>query len=167
MRLANVDGFDYTFQKGYSATRYDSWHFYAQNKSFSNKAVDILALSDDKIGYCIEIKDYCHDKAILPSHLPETLYAKVRDTLAMLLPAAVNAEKAEEKNFARKFLKIEMLRFFFHIEQPQHKIPAIDMADIKQKLQYCMRAIDKDFRIISIDSKDLPFKIKRSTNKQP
>jgi len=165
--LRNVDGFDFTSAPTWKATRYDAWKFYRSHNPCGKEAVDILAISiADKTGYLIEIKDYSRQKATLPSQLPEILFSKTLHTLAMLLPTAVNSNEEAESSFAREFLRVKLLRVFYHIEQPQGKIPPIDLADIQQKLIPWLRGIDAAFRIVSLETKQLPWKVNRAQDRK-
>ncbi len=164
-QITNVDGFDYKFPAGWKISRYDQWTYYRSNSACGKKAVDILAISDDQTGYLIEIKDYSQAKVAPPSELPQILHDKVLHTLGMLLPAVTQATQAEEKNLATQFLKSKTLHVVFHIEQPSKPMPVIDLADIKDKLQPCLRGIDPQFAIVAIGSNSaqgLPWRFRRT-----
>lgn len=155
MLALNVDGLTFTFPVGWQASKYDGWRFY--RKQFSKQkagiaAVDLLALSPGMDAFLIEVKDYRYPGAEKPSELPEAIANKVLSTLAALLPARLNANDPDEKNLSRAILSCSGLRVVLHIEQPGTHQPKVDLADIKQKLNRLLRAVDTHPKIVSMQN---------------
>lgn len=138
------------------ATPYDQWAFYRnqfQSVCDGSKGVDILALSPGfKETWLIEVKDYRTDRRTKPIDLANEVAFKVRDTLAGLVAAAVNANDSEEKSFARQSVQSSRLRVALHLEQPEKHsrlFPrAINPANVRQKLKGLLKAIDPHPRVL-------------------
>lgn len=151
MIVIEVDGLTFNFPVGWQVSKYDDWTFYRKHfgkQGDGIKAVDLLALSDQNDAYAIEVRDYNKPDAIVPSKLPDEVAEKVRDTLAAMLPARLNANVAAEKSLATAFLACRTLTVVLDIEQRRH---AIDLADLKQKLRGKLRAIDRHPKIVSTE----------------
>lgn len=155
MPQLNIDGLTFTFPQGWQASKYDEWSFY-RNQFIKQrdgiKAVDALALGPANIAFLIEVKDYRHPGANIPSQLPEAIANKVLCTLAALLPAKLIASAPAEQQLAAAILGCASLRVVAHIEQPQQHFPAVDLADIKQKLRKLLRAVDADPKVVSMSN---------------
>jgi hypothetical protein len=147
----------FQFPASWKATQFDTWSF--QRDQFQNvcngaKAVDIIAISPDLCVWFIEIKDYReHRRAKNLSVEDETAY-KVRDTLAALLPAGVNANESCEKQMALEMLTADRLRVVLHLEQPARHSKlfprAIDPANIKQQLKRLLKAVDPHPQVVEM-----------------
>ena len=149
MPVIAVEKLTFSFPKSWQVSKYDDWSFYRNQFSKQDngiKAVDLLAISDEKDAYLIEVKDYRYPGSEPPSALAEVVAGKVRDTLAALLPARLNANDSDEKSLARALLGCRTLRIVLHIEQNRD---GIDLADIKQKLKPKVKAIDPQPTIVS------------------
>lgn len=141
----------FEFEEGWLAVKYDEWAFYRnqfQKICGGSNGVDILAVSPGReCTYLIEIKDYRvfpRKKAI---DLADEVASKVRDTLAGLVAARVNANDHDEKDFARNSLKTEKLRVVVHLESPNQtkklfQNTVIEPLDVKQKLKKLLKAVD-------------------------
>lgn len=148
----NVDGLEFSFPAGWTASKYDEWSFYRNQFSKQQnglKAVDLLALSPTHTAYLVEVKDYRHPETEKPSELHDAITNKVIHTLAALLPAKLLANDAEEQALAASLLSAEKLQVVAHIEQPGGKHQIVDLADLKQKLKKSLRAIDPHVKIAS------------------
>jgi hypothetical protein len=82
------------------------------------KAVDLLAVSDDKIAYLIEVKDYRMSIESGPEELPRLVAEKVFDTLAAQIPCKLNANEVSEREIAGLVAECRQLVIVLHIEQP-------------------------------------------------
>ena len=147
-----VDGLTFSFPSSWQFSKYDDCSFYRNQFTKQGdgiKAVDLIAISNATDAFLIEVKDYRHPSAKreLPSELPEIIAGKVRNTLAALLPARLNANDSADKTFATSVLACRSLKVVLHIEQKRH---AIDPADIMQKLKGKLRAIDAHPKIVSM-----------------
>lgn len=154
MPVLNIDGLVFTFSENWQASKYDAWSFYRNqfSKQFDGiKAVDIVVFNPENTIFMIEVKDYRKPDTEKPSELPQAIANKVLHTLAALLPARLNANEPVEKQLAEKILKCHSLKVIVHIEQP-HNRPVIDLADIKQKLNKLLRAIDAHPKIVSMNN---------------
>lgn len=145
----DVDGLEFDFPNGWSASKYDEWSYYRnQFRKMRNeiKSIDLLAQDLSDTVWLIEAKDYSQQPRTKPSSLAEEVASKVFDTLAALLPAAVNANDAQEVGAARSALGAKRLRVVLHLEQPaKHSklFPrAINPADVQQELRRLLKPID-------------------------
>lgn len=154
----NVDGLKFDFETNWQASKYDEWSYYRNQfvKQFDGiKAVDLLAISPDKITFLIEVKDYTHPDTEKPSNLPQAVANKVFDTLSALLPCSLLANDANEKAFAKRVIQSKQLCVVLHMEQPRAHRPVVDPADILQKLKKLLRAIDAHPKVVSIQNNPL------------
>lgn len=142
------DRLTFTFDAGVQATKYDDWSFYRNqfNNAFGGtKATDLLVV-DGTTTWFVEIKDYRLHRRTKPIDLGDEIAIKIRDTLAGLCAAQVNANDAEEKKFARNALKAKQIRVVLHLEQPQRHnrlFPrAIDPVAVLQKLKQKLKPVD-------------------------
>lgn len=153
----DVDGLSFFFPDGWETTKFDDWAFYRNQflKTHNGiKAVDILAISPDKTTlWLIEVKDFCHNKREKALPLHEEIWQKVFDTLAVLLPASVNASVAYEQNFARSALRVSKVRVVFQGEQPQKPSKLFPQSftpvDLQQKFKAIFKAIDPHALVIN------------------
>lgn len=151
----NIDGLTFTFPDGWQAGKYDEWSFYRNQFAKQGdgiKAVDALALSPANVAFLIEVKDYRHPGANMPSQLPDAIANKVLCTLAALLPAKLKANDQAEQQLAAAILGCSSLRVIAHIELPQRHRPVVDLADIKQKLRQLLRAVDAHPSVVSMSN---------------
>jgi len=129
-------------------TKYDEWSFY--RNQFSNlangtKAVDFIFLEQD-ICWLIEVKDYRVNRRIKLIDLADEISIKVKDTIAGLFTAKINANDLSEKQFAQIANQKSKIRVVLHLEQPEKPsklFPRIfDEANIETKLKSKIKAID-------------------------
>jgi hypothetical protein len=165
----------FQFPASWKATRFDTWSF--QRNQFQNvcngaKAVDIIAISPDLCVWFIEIKDYREHPREKERSLEDETACKVRDTLAALLPACVNANESCEQQMAREALTANRLRVVLHLEQPvRHSklFPrAINPANIKQQLKRLLKAIDPHPQVVEISyMRQCPWTVDSTVANQP
>ena len=78
--------------------------------------------------------------------LVEEISLKVFDTLAMLLPAKLNASVPEEQRYAKAVCAARRLRVVLHLAQSRTHSRlwprAINPADVQQKLRRLVKPID-------------------------
>jgi len=150
MPRIDADGFYFDFPERWIASKYDDWAFYREHWSrIGNgiKSVDIVAVSPDRTGWLIEVKDYGEHPRTKPSDLAQEVVDKVLDTLAAILPAAVNATDDPERTLAFSLCRAERLRIVLHLELPAagsrlHR-NAVDPADVLQKLRQRLKPVDR------------------------
>lgn len=137
------------------AEKYDDWSFFRnqfQNTCGGAKAVDMVCVAANTC-WLIEIKDYRLHKRTKPQDLGDEVSIKVRDTLAGLMAAKMNANQATEKHFAKKATSSKWLKVVLHLEQPEKhsklRPHAIDPAAVKQSLKRQLRAIDAHPSIVN------------------
>lgn len=154
MSSITEDCLRFDFPDDWQVTKYDEWAFYRNQfgKRPEMKAVDILAIDPKKTLWLIEIKDYRLHNRTKPIDLPDEIALKVLHTLAALLPAKVNANVQEEKQFAKKAVQAKKLFVILHLEQPnQHsklRPRAIDPSAVSQKLRSKLKAIDPHPKVV-------------------
>ena len=139
----------YKFPDTWKVTKYDDWSFYRnqfQSVCDGSKGIDLIAIDSNNCCWLIEAKNYHLQSRTKPSELPVEIAVKVRDTLAGLVVAKVNAPEPSEKSFATAALRCKKLRIALHLEQPaKHSklFPrAIDPADVLQRMKQLLKAID-------------------------
>jgi len=145
----------FSFPHDWSVSKYDEWSFYRnqfQKVCTGVKAIDILALGAARSAWFIEVKDYRVHPRTKVIDLAEEVAEKVRDTLAALLPASVNANDTNEKRFAHTTLSSRSLRVVLHLEQPRKHSKlfprAIDPAKILQRLKQLLKAVDAHPKVL-------------------
>lgn len=147
-----VETLTFTFPAGWHASKYDDWSFYRQQFSRQSngiQAIDVLAREPNGTAYLIEVKDYRHPDTEKPSQLPQAIANKVLMTLAAMLPAKLNANDPSERAMAKAVLTCLKLRVVAHIELAQAHHPAVNLADLKQKLAQLLRAVDAHPKVVS------------------
>ena len=159
MTISKEGNLTFTFGKKVKAEKYDNWTFYRnqfQNRCYhDNKAVDILCyLGQD--AWMIEIKDYRQHPRSKLIDLADEIAIKVRDTLAGLVAAQINATNSNEKDFSKAFLKKRCIRIIIHLEQPtgtsRLRPHAINLRDVQDKLRQKLKAIDPHPKVTCISS---------------
>ncbi len=155
MPQLNINGLTFTFPPGWQASKYDEWSFYRNQfvkQSDGIKAVDAVVLGPSNVAFLIEVKNYRHPDTEKPSQLPDAIANKVLCTLAAMLPAKLKANAPAEQQLAAAILDCTSLRVIAHIEQSQQHRPAVDLADIKQKLRKLLRAVDAHPKVVSMSN---------------
>lgn len=139
----------FSFPGTWEAGKYDNWSFYRkqfQSVGGGTKAIDILAISPSHNAWFIEVKDYRLHPRTKVIELADEVATKVRDSLAGIFSAKVNANDIREKSLATKAVNATKIRIVLHLEQPAINsilFPrAIDPAKIKQKLKQILKAVD-------------------------
>lgn len=152
----------HTFPPGWESTKFDNWAFYRNRFQGAfgggNKAVDFLAFHPgEKTLWLIEVKDYRKHRREKEGGLCDEVAIKVRDTLACLYAARVNAG-SDERTFSDRVVKSKKLRVALHLEQPkQHSklFPRVfDPADVTQKLKKLVKPVDAHPVVIETNRMD-------------
>lgn len=145
----------FQFPEGWHVTKFDEWSFYRnqfQKVCGGSKAVDILAIDPNRCVWIIEVKDYRHHPRTRISDVTEKVAYKVRDSLAALVAARVNANDVGEKDFSKKALNCKDIKAVLHLEQPaiQSKLypRPIDPSLVLQKLKQLLKAIDPHPKVL-------------------
>jgi hypothetical protein len=129
------------------STKYDEWSYYRKNLSSisGTKAVDFIFLEKD-ICWLIEVKDYRFNQRTKMIDLADEISIKVRDTIAGLFAAKLNANDPFEKQFAQIANQKTRIRIVLHLEQSQKSskiFPKVfDEANLQSKLKSKIKAID-------------------------
>lgn len=171
----------FTFPANVTASKLDEWSFYRNQferhlggirlackkcnadllcrecesqKSVGVKSVDIVALDANSAAWFIEIKDYRRHRRTKTINLADEIAIKVKDSLALVLAAAVNANDVDEKTQAQALLRATTINVVLHLEQPvktSRLFPrAIDPAAVKQRLRQLIRAIDHHPSVVEV-----------------
>lgn len=149
MATVPMEELDFEFSDDWQVTKFDDWSFYRhhfQSVAGGCKAVDMLAIEPKVCLWSIEVKDYLQHERTKTIELAQEVAVKVRDTLAALVAASINANDESEKQFAHRAVRCSRLRVVLHLEQPaKHSklFPrAIDPAKVQQKLKQIVKAVD-------------------------
>ena len=139
----------FDFPSHWKASKFDNWIFYRnqfQKVCGGSKAIDILAIEPKVCFWVLEIKDYRLHPRVKAIGMVDEMTSKVRDTLAALVAAKVNANDDEEKDLATKALQCSRIRVVLHLEQPiKHSTlfpRAINPANVLLSLRRLIKAID-------------------------
>ena len=161
----------FIFDADTNPSKYDDWTFYRnqfQNGcSLGNKAVDFVCHKGNT-AWLIEAKDYRSQARTKSIDLADEIAIKVRDTLAGLVAAQIQANDHYERQFARKLLKAQFVRVVCHIEQPtKHsrlRPRAIEPDKLKQKLRTLLKAIDPHPIVVdrSLIPAEMPWQVQLS-----
>jgi hypothetical protein len=101
----------FQFPNNWQATKFDEWSFYRnqfQSVCGGAKAVDLLAIAPDHQLWIIEVKDYRQHPRAKTLDLVNEVACKVRDSLAALVAARVNANEAGEQELSRVALACKL-----------------------------------------------------------
>lgn len=140
----------FEFPAGWTVSKFDDWSFVRnqfQSVCGGARAIDILAIEPDHgCVWHIEAKDYRRRRREKVLGLAEEVAEKVRDSLAALAAARVNANDEVERASAEAALRGRRLRIVLHLEQtatPSKLFPrALDPAKVQQRLKQLTKAID-------------------------
>lgn len=92
----------FEFPDGWEVSKPDEWSFYRnqfQSVCPGTKAVDILAVEPGQgCAWYIEIKDYRRHARSKTEHVADETACKVRDSLALVAAAGVNANDHDEEH---------------------------------------------------------------------
>ena len=136
----------FSFGASCTAAQYESWAFYRNQlqRIPGTKAVDFVCINGGRT-YLIEVKDYRFHPRTKPTLLSDEVALKVRDTLAGLAAARVNANVPQERQTARTALNCDRWRVVLHLEQrPTRKRlrpTALSAANVQQKLRRILKAV--------------------------
>lgn len=144
----NVDGIDLSFPDVWTVERYDEWP-YVRNQfngvAGGCKAVDLIAKDGEHTLWFIEVKDYRVHQRTKVIDLADEVTIKVRDSMAGLVAAAGQTDKALKAR-ASQLLRFERIRVALHLEQPKKHSKlfprVIDPASLQQKLKARIKPID-------------------------
>jgi len=108
----------FQFPDGWQATKFDDWRFYRNQfqKVCGAKAIDMLVIASDHCMWVIEVKDYRVHPRTKTIALPDEVACKVRDSLAALVAARVNANDEGEKQISSAALACNRIRMVLHLE---------------------------------------------------
>jgi len=147
----------FQFPDGWQITKFDAWSFYRnqfQQVCGGAKAIDMFAIASNHCVWAIEIKDYRGHRRAKTIELTDEVACKVRDSLAALVAARINANDEGEKQMSSAALACNRIRVVLHLEQPaKHSklFPrAIDPAQVTQKLKQLLKAIDPHPQVVAI-----------------
>jgi hypothetical protein len=140
----------FEFPAGWEVSKPDGWSFYRnqfQSVCTSTRAVDVLAVEPgEACAWYVEVKDYRRHVRAKTEHVADETACKVRDSLALVAAASVNANDDDEKAQALHALRCGRIRVVLHLEQPakpSRLFPRkIDVANTQQRLRQRVRAID-------------------------
>ncbi len=149
MTVLKEKALTFTFDPSAQATKYDEWSFYRHQFkdrcSRDNKAVDLMC-HRGQTAWVIEVKDYRQHPRTKAIELADEIALKVRDSLAGLVAAQVQANAADERRFARGMLGAGRIRVVCHIEQPAQSTRlrprAIEPDKLWDRLRRLVKAID-------------------------
>jgi len=86
--------------------------------------------------------------------LADEIVLKVLGSLSLLAVASIKARNSTEKEIAQSAMTCEQLRIVLHFEQPTaHNsalYPALNPANIKQKLQQLIQSIDPHPQVVEM-----------------
>lgn len=156
---------EFTFPQDCTASKYDEWAFY--RNQFGNvaesKAVDFLCIHDG-YAWLVEVKDYRRSPRTKPTEIHAEVASKVRDTLAGLAAARMNAADPE-KNEARQALNQRRWRVALHLEQARRpsrlRRTVADPATLRIELRRAVKAIDAHAVVIDSQRGQVPWAVRR------
>lgn len=193
MPTITVDALTFTFPNNWEASQLDDWSFYRnQFQNLGNnvrmacskcsaelqcascntvkiagiKAVDILGVLPGSVFWLIEVKDYRLQRRTKVIDLADEIALKVRDSLAVMLAASLNANNGQEKSWARTAVQCPSIRVVLHLEQPaKHSrlFPRVaDPAKVRQRLKQLIKAIDPHPLVVEMSNvHGVPWKVKQ------
>ena len=157
----HVDGIDFDFEKSVLASKFDSsTHYLDVCRMAHKKAVDIVAVDVQTIPltYLVEVKDFRvitsppGEKNV--AKLPETVAAKVTDTLACLADASTSASIPTERHHAKVAVSAPKCRIVLHLEPhvgaKSALFPLGFPASVLFKLRTLVSSIDPHPLVLSI-----------------
>lgn len=147
----------FSFGASCTVERYESWAFYRNQMQIitGTKAVDFVCINGRQT-YLIEVKDYRFHPRTKPIPLIHEVALKVRDTLAGLAAARVNANVPREQQTAQTALNCRRWRVVLHLEQrlTRRKLrpTALSPAHIQQKLRRILKAVGAQPKVVDRNS---------------
>ena len=142
----------FSFSESCTVAQYESWAFYRNQlqRMTGTKAVDFVCINGHQ-AYLIEVKDYRFHPRTKPILLSDEVALKVRDTLAGLAAARVNANVPCEQQTAQTALNCRRWRVVLHLEQPRtsRKLrPTALLANVLQKLRPSLKSVDAHPKVV-------------------
>ena len=172
MKALDVDGIEFQFDENWQFSKFDDWSYYRNQFSKmgnSIKAIDLIALSPNKTLWLIEVKDYRHPGASVPTlgELSGIVWGKVMSTMAALIPAAIHANDTDERTLSDSLRKCTALRVAVHVEQPPKRSAlfpegAINLANLQLRLARTLKPIDPHPKVESTKLQHSCWKTKTS-----
>ncbi len=154
-----VDSLTFRFPDDWRVTKFDEWSFYRnqfQQVCGGTKAVDLIALENNRCVWFIESKDYRRHRRTKTVEIANEMSCKVRDSLAGLMAAYANAVDQEQKRWARDAFEAGKIKVVLQLEQPaKHSklFPrAIEPSKVKQRLKQLIKAIDAHPKILDMNN---------------
>lgn len=178
--MADLDegGLTFHFPDEWQVSKFDQWSFYrnqfsglaAANLNCSNcesevkcakcgsrrvsgtKGIDFLAIESDETVWHIEVKDYRQTRDSSFVFLADEVALKVRDTLACLVVARMNANDQTEKDSAVRAMGCKNLHVVLHLEQPEPS-SRLDTkrqrtARAAQRLRQLLKGVDRRAHVL-------------------
>jgi hypothetical protein len=147
---------EFSFPRDWAVKKIETFSFYRnqfQQVCGGSKIVDFVCRDSQNEIWLIEVKDYRHNRREKSIELAFEFALKVRDSLALLATARVNANDHTEKNFAHQAMGCQRIHIVLHIEEPSHPsklFPATTKnANILLKLKQLLKPIDPHPKIVS------------------
>ncbi len=120
--------------------------------------IDILAIAPDNICWQIEVKDYRLTREKQFEFLADAVAVKVRDTLAGLMAARLNANLANEKSRAQGAVEAKQIRVVLHLQQPPTNNPLRSLKSqrrlVLDRLKQLVKAVDPHPQVVCIGDMD-------------
>lgn len=151
-----VERLTFHFPDTWFVIKFDDTKFYRQQ--FSRmwqpiKSVDLVAVSNARAAFLIEVKDYRVTVDAGPSELPQIVAQKVFDTLAAQVPCRINANEELEQLVASKVCRCESLSVVLHLEEPTRHTGLFrpyNVANLQMKLRQLLRPIHAHPQVLSM-----------------
>ena len=147
----------FSFGASCTVAQYESWAFYRNQlqRIAGTKAVDFVCINGGQT-YLIEVKDYRIHPRIKPILLSDEVALKVRDTLAGLAAARVNANVPVEQQSAPRAVLSSRWRVALHLEQRltnrRLRPTAVSPANVLQKLRRILKSVDAHPKVVDRNS---------------
>ena len=149
MKTIKEGNLTFSFPDSWDVSKFDAWTYYTRNfQSVCGgcKAVDFVAITPQPQLWLIEVKDYRKHLRTKSIDIADEIAAKVRDTLAGLFSARVNAVVPGEKAAAQQASQASKIHVILHLEQPKKHSKMFprpfDPANILQKLKQKLKPVD-------------------------
>jgi len=182
MPVIDEDQLRFEFSDEWQVSQFDEWSFY--RKPFSRladakatcakcsaglvcaacgakrvagtKGIDIVAI-EKQAAWLIEVKDYRSTRESNYVFLADVVALKVKDTIAGLVAARINANDESEKALAVQAIACNRIRVVLHLEQPtphsRLQSKQSRKANVLQRLKQLVKAIDP--RPLVLDREDM------------
>lgn len=150
-----IDGIEIPISDRENATKYDDWAFYRnqfQKVGAGQKGVDIITIDNDKVLRLIELKDYRRNERTKNIEISLEIADKVRDTIAGIFTASINANDNYEKEFSKKCLQSNKIKVILYLLQPKVNSKLfpikINIVNLTKDLKRKIKAIDPRPKVI-------------------